>query len=125
MSQALAQAAVQLIVKAFPTVIAGKFVDTFVVIDSGSGELVGKKSHKTEAEALVELGGLKYFAEGLSFARATAAEGSTDKGLIAKANVVAAYLLFKEVGVPVQDEPETVAPAETEEPVAEEESFEG
>ncbi|AWD90695.1 hypothetical protein [Pseudomonas phage Achelous] len=118
----MSQAQVSLIVKAFPTVIAGKFVDTFVVIDETSGELVGKKSHKTEAEALVELGGLKYFAEGLSFARATAAEGSTDKGLIAKANVVAAYLLFKEVGAPAA---EVAEEAEAEAPVAEEESFEG
>lgn len=119
----MSQAQVSLIVKAFPTVIAGKFVDTFVVIDETSGELVGKKSHKTEAEALTELGGLKYFAEGLSFARATAGEGATDKGLIAKANVVAAYLLFKEVGVqPAEEQAES---AEAEAPVAEEESFEG
>uniref|UniRef100_A0AAU6W0T4 Uncharacterized protein n=1 Tax=Pseudomonas phage Ulina01 TaxID=3138549 RepID=A0AAU6W0T4_9CAUD len=118
MSQAQA---VTLIVKTLATVVAGKFVDQFVVIDQASGELVGKKAHKTEAEANAELGGLKYFAEGLSFARATAAEGSTDKGLIAKANVVAAYLMFKEVGVPAADE----APVEeAEAPASEEETFE-
>lgn len=114
---------VNLIVKALATVVAGKFVDQFVVIDEQSGELVGKKAHKTEAEAQAELGTLKFFAEGLSFARATAAEGSTDKGLIAKANVVAAYLLYKEVGVPAKEE--AAAESEAEAPAAEEESFEG
>lgn len=113
---------VNLIVKTIAVVIAGKFVDQFVVIDETSGELVGKKAHKTEAEAQAELGGLKYFAEGLSFARATAPEGSTDKGLIAKANVVAAYLLFKEVGVPAAAE--QAEGEEAEAPAAEEETFE-
>ncbi|QBJ01036.1 hypothetical protein [Aeromonas phage HJG] len=88
----------KLIVKTFPQIIAGKFVDTFAVVDETTGELIGKKAHKTEQEAQVELGSLKYFAEGLSFARATADEGASDKGLIAKANVVAAYLMFKENG---------------------------
>lgn len=112
---------VNLIVKTIAVVIAGKFVDQFVVIDETSGELVGKKAHKTHDEAQAELGGLKYFAEGLSFARATAPEGSTDKGLIAKANVVAAYLLFKEVGVPAAEQAEG---EEAEAPAAEEETFE-
>lgn len=119
---------VSLIVKAFPQVVAGKFVDTFVVIDETSGELVGKKAHKTEAEATVELGSLKFFAEGLSFARSTAPAGATDKGLIGKANVVAAYLLYKEQVEAGTFTNEEVAEAEADaaaEPVAEEESFEG
>ncbi|AWD90650.1 hypothetical protein [Pseudomonas phage Nerthus] len=115
---------VNLIVKALATVVAGKFVDQFVVIDETSGELVGKKAHKTEAEATAELGSLKFFAEGLSFARATAGEGATDKGLIAKANVVAAYLLYKEVGVQPAAEQEAGEAGEAEAPAAEEETFE-
>ncbi|ATW58177.1 hypothetical protein HOS47_gp18 [Pseudomonas phage uligo] len=120
---------VSLIVKAFPQVVAGKFVDTFVVIDQTSGELIGKKAHKTEAEAQVELGNLKFFAEGLNFARAVAPAGSTEKGLIGKANVVAAYLLYKEqveAGTFTAEEvSEAEAEVEAEAPVAEEEAFEG
>ncbi|AWD90604.1 hypothetical protein [Pseudomonas phage Njord] len=115
----------KLIVKAIAVVIAGKFVDQFVVVDETSGELVGKKAHKTEAEASAELGGLKFFAIGYGFAKATAGEGATDKGLIAKANVVAAYLLYAEqveAGTFAAAEPEAPV-AEEAEPVNEEESF--
>ena len=84
-----------LVIKTLSTVVAGKFVDQFVVID-GEGNLIGKKAHRTQEEAQAELGSLKYYAEGLAFARATAPEGTADKALVGKANVVAAYLMWKE-----------------------------
>lgn len=92
------------------TVVAGKFVTSYAVVDQ-AGELVGAKSHKTEAEAQAELGSLKYYTTGLEFARATAPEGVSDKALVSKANVVAAFLLYQEK----LEAGETEAPAETEE----------
>lgn len=82
-------------IAALQSVVAGKFVTNFAVVDE-QGNLVGAKAHKTEAEAKVELGSLKYYAEGLAFARSTAKEGTTDKALVGKANIVAAYLIYKE-----------------------------
>lgn len=84
-----------LTIKSLQTVVAGKFVDQFVVVDE-SGNLIGSKAHKTHAEAEVELGGLKYYAQGLEFARATAKEGVTEKALVGKANIVAAFLMYQE-----------------------------
>lgn len=95
-----------LVIKTLSTVVAGKFVDQFVVVD-GEGNLIGKKAHRTQEEAQTEMGSLKYYAEGLAFARATAPEGTADKALVGKANVVAAYLMWKEapaVEAPVAEE---------------------
>ena len=80
---------------AMQSVVAGKFVTAYAVVDT-SGNLIGAKAHKTEAEAEVELGSLKYYATGLDFARATAKEGTTDKALVGKANIVAQYLMYQE-----------------------------
>lgn len=106
------------------TVVAGKFVSSYAVVD-GEGNLVGSKAHKTEAEAQVELGSLKYYAKGLEFARATAKEGATDKSLVGKANTVAAFLMYEEQQAnPATAEEATEAPAEEpapEEPAEEEE----
>jgi len=77
------------------TVVAGKFKDQFIVVDA-DGNLIGKKAHGTKADAEAELGTLKYFAEGLSFAKATSPADATAQGLNTKANVVAAYLLYKD-----------------------------
>lgn len=85
----------KLFIKTLESFAAGAFRETFVVID-GEGNPVGKKAHLTKAEAEDELGGLKYFAEAIDFARATAPAGATDKSLVGKANVVAAYLIYKE-----------------------------
>lgn len=82
-------------IRVLPTVVAGKFKDTFAVVDE-SGNLVGSKSHSTREAAEVELGSLKYYAEGLAYARATAPEGASEKGLVGKANIIAAYLMYKE-----------------------------
>ncbi|WLJ89337.1 hypothetical protein [Vibrio phage vB_ValA_R15Z] len=115
----------KLVIKSLQTVVAGKFVDQFVVVDE-AGNLVGSKAHKTEAEAQAELGGLKYYAEGLTFARATAAEGATEKSMVAKANVVAAYLMYKEQAEAAEEAPVAEEAVEAEAPVeevAEDEEF--
>lgn len=107
------------------TVVAGKFKSSFAVVDQ-SGELIGSKAHATEAEAQLELGSLKYFAKGMEFARATAKEGTVDKALVGKANVVAAYLMYQEqLDAPAVEEDSTaeeVVEAEAE-VVAESEEF--
>lgn len=95
-----------------PNVVAGKFVTYYAVVDQ-SGELVGAKSHKTEAEAEVELGSLKFYAKGLEFARAVAPEGASDKSLVGKANIVASFLLYQEKQEAV-DVSEVEASTETE-----------
>lgn len=96
------------------TVVAGKFKESFAVVDQ-AGELIGSKAHPTKEEAEVELGTLKYFATGMEFARATAKEGTQDKALVGKANVVAAFLMYQE-----RPEPAPVEVTEvTEEPVTE------
>lgn len=84
-----------LTIKTISSFAAGAFRDQFVVIDS-EGNPVGKKAHMDIEAAQEELGGLKYFAEALAFARATAPAGATDKSLVGKANVVASYLIYKE-----------------------------
>lgn len=91
----MSQSNVVLSILALTSVVAGKFVTNYAVVDQ-EGNLIGAKAHKTEAEAEVELGTLKYYAEGMDFARATAKEGTPDKTLVGKANVIAAYLMFKE-----------------------------
>ena len=97
---------------ALTTVVAGKFKTSFAVVDQ-EGNLVGTKAHATEAEAQAELGSLKFYTEGLAFARATAKEGTADKSLVGKANLVAAYLMYKEqLENPVADTPSEEAPAE-------------
>lgn len=92
---ALQTQAIVLSIISLTTVVAGKFVESFAVVDADNN-LVGSKSHKTKEEATVELGSLKFYAEGLTFARATAKEGTTDKALVGKANIIAAYLMYKE-----------------------------
>lgn len=87
--------AIVLSILSLTTVVAGKFVESFAVVDADNN-LVGAKSHKTKEDATVELGSLKFYAEGLTFARATAKEGTTDKALVGKANIIAAYLMYKE-----------------------------
>ncbi len=87
--------AIVLSVLALQTVVAGKFVKSYAVVDA-EGNLVGTKAHRTEAEAQEELGSMKFYTTGLEFARATAKEGATDKSLVGKANIVAAYLAYKE-----------------------------
>lgn len=105
---------ISLSIRALETVVAGKFVSQYVVVDQ-EGNLVGSRAHKTEAEAKIEMGTLKYYAAGLEFARATAPEGATDKALVGKANIVAAYLMYKEaLENPVAVETETSVEAETE-----------
>lgn len=99
----------QLVIKEIQTVVAGAFVSQFVVVDQ-SGNLLGKKAHKTEAEAQAELGTLKYYAQGLAFAKATAPEGTADKALVGKANIVAAYLLWVEDSAAAESTEETEAP---------------
>lgn len=113
-----------LTIKQMETVVSGKFVSQFAVVDE-SGNLVGSKAHKTREEAEAEMGGLKYYAEGLAFARATAPEGATEKGLVGKANIVAAYLMYQEqqaAGETVQEAVEETAEAEQTE-LSEEEEF--
>lgn len=98
------------------TVVAGKFKTSYAVVDQ-AGELIGSKAHATQAEAELELGSLKYFAEGMTFARATAKEGTPDKTLVGKANVVASFLMYQEqLANPVAEAPaeEVEAPVETE-----------
>ncbi|QDF45969.1 hypothetical protein vBVpaPMGD2_30 [Vibrio phage vB_VpaP_MGD2] len=115
----------KLVIKSLQTVVAGKFVDQFVVVDE-AGNLVGSKAHKTEAEAQAELGGLKYYAEGLEFARATAPDTATEKSMVAKANVVAAYLMYKEQAEAAEEAPVAEEAVEAEAPVeevAEDEEF--
>lgn len=85
----------QLTIKTISSFAAGAFRDQYVVIDS-EGNPVGKKAHNDVESAQAELGDLKYFAEALAFARATAPAGATDKSLVGKANVVASYLIYKE-----------------------------
>lgn len=97
--------AIVLSILTMTTVVAGKFKESFAVVD-GDNNLVGSKAHATEAEATIELGSLKFYAEGLSFARATAKDGANDKSLVGKANVVASYLMYLE-----QKETEAAAPA--------------
>ena len=104
--------AIVLSIAALQSVVAGKFVTNYAVVD-GEGNLVGAKAHKTEAEAQVELGSLKYYATGLEFARATAKEGTTDKALVGKANIVAAFLIYKETPVATEEVAEE-APAQEE-----------
>lgn len=99
-----------LIIKEIQTVVSGAFVSQFVVVDQ-AGNLLGKKAHKTAAEAQVEMGGLKYYAQGLEFAKSTAPEGTADKALVGKANIVAAYLLWvEESAVAAESTEETEAP---------------
>ncbi|CAM0030156.1 hypothetical protein VPHD530_0035 [Vibrio phage D530] len=109
--------AIVLSILTMQTVVAGKFKSSYAVVD-GEGNLVGSKAHATEAEAQLELGSLKYYTTGLEFARATAKEGATDKSLVGKANVIAAFLMYQEQ----KDAPVAEAPAEeaVEAPVAEE-----
>lgn len=92
------------------TVVGGKFVSQYFVTDL-EGNLVGAKAYKSEAEAEVELGTLKYFAEGLAFAKATSPADAKAQGLNTKANTVAAYLLYKD---------QQAAGVETEVPASEE-----
>lgn len=112
----------KLIVKELTTVVAGKFVSQFCIVDE-AGNLVGSKAHKTADEAELELGTLKYYAEGLAFARATAPEGATEKGLVGKANIVAAYLMYKEASEAPVTEVTEEAPAEVESEVPADEEF--
>lgn len=93
----------KLIIQTLPQVVAGKLVDQFVVMDE-SGNLIGKKAHKSRSDAEQELGGLKFYAKGLEFARATAPEGAQEKSLVGKANVVAAFLLWQEMGSQTAEE---------------------
>ena len=104
---------------ALTTVVAGKFKTSYAVVDQ-ENNLVGTKAHATEAEAQAELGSLKFYTEGLAFARATAKEGTADKSLVGKANLVAAYLMYKEqLENPVVDTP--AAPLGAEDTPAQEE----
>jgi len=82
-------------IKQSQTVVAKKFVPQFFVVDN-EGNLVGSKAHPTEAEAVAEMGTLKYFAEGLEFAKATSGPDAKPQGLNSKANTVAAYLMYKD-----------------------------
>ena len=101
--------AIVLSITTLTTVVAGKFKTSYAVVDQ-DGNLVGTKAHATEVEAQAELGSLKFYTEGLAFARATAKEGTADKSLVGKANLVAAYLMYKEQQEnPVADEPEQEA----------------
>ncbi|ARB11241.1 hypothetical protein [Marinomonas phage CPP1m] len=86
---------VTLSIRTLENFVGGKFVESFLVVDS-EGSAIGKKAHTTREGAEVELGSLKYYAEGLAFARATAPEGATEKGLVGKANIVASYLMYVE-----------------------------
>lgn len=106
---------ITLSIRALQTVVAGKFVDSFAVVDQ-SGELVGSKAHRTHEDAEAELGTLKFYATGLSFARAVAPEGASDKSLVGKANIVAAFLLYQEKA----EQPEVVETEAAAEEVAEE-----
>lgn len=111
----------KLIIQTLPQVVASKLVDQFVVMDE-TGNLIGKKAHKSREDAEQELGGLKFYAKGLEFARATAPEGAQEKSLVGKANVVAAFLLWQEQASEVAEAPaeeetteETVETVETSE----------
>ncbi|AUG87680.1 hypothetical protein [Vibrio phage VEN] len=112
-----------LVIKTLPQVVAGKLIDQFVVMDE-AGNLIGKKAHRKIEDAQQELGSLKFYAEGLAFARATAPEGAQEKSLVGKANVIAAYLLWKETPE-TEEVAEEVAEEVTEEAPAQEveESF--
>lgn len=104
------------------TIVKGKFVAQFFVVDQ-DGNLVGAKAHATEEAASAELGSLKYFAQGMDFAKAVSKPDAKPQALASKANVVAAYLLYLEVGAPkVEVEAEaTTETAATETASAEEE----
>lgn len=77
------------------TIVAGKFVSQFAVVDQ-DGALVGAKAHKTEAEAQAELASLKFYTVGLEYARATAKEGMSNQAIVGKANAVASFLMYQE-----------------------------
>lgn len=84
-------------------IVAGKMVkEEFFFVADADGNLVGRKAHTTEAEAQQELAGLGGFAEGLEFAKAQFPDLG-DKGHVAKANVIAEFLSWKEAGKPVKE----------------------
>ncbi|QGH45106.1 hypothetical protein [Ralstonia phage Reminis] len=92
---------------------AGSLVkEEFFYVADEAGNLVGRKSHSTEAEAQAELTGLAGYAEGLEFARAQFPELG-DKAHVGKANVVAEFLAWKEAGKPVK-EPKSADVADSE-----------
>ena len=108
-----------------PQFVGGKFVNTYLVVDENNNP-VGSKAHKEITDAETEMGNLKYYATGLEFARATASEGATEKGRCAKANVVAAYLMYveqQENGGAEAAELEAAVEAAVEAPEGEDESF--
>ena len=101
--------AIVLSIMTLNTVVAGKFKESFAVVDQ-EGELIGSKAHGSRQEAELELGTLKFFAEGMTFARSVAKEGTPDKTLVGKANVVASYLMYLEQeNAPVVEVPDTSA----------------
>lgn len=109
-------------IKTLPQVVAGKFVDTFAVVDA-EGNLIGSKAHRSIEEAEAELGGLKYYAQGLEFAKATAPEGAHEKSLVGKANVVASYLLWVEKSESGEAEEATETAEASTEAATQEEEF--
>lgn len=113
---------ITLSIKTLPQVVAGKFVDTFAVVDQ-DGNLVGSKAHRDPESAEAELGSLKYFSKGLEFARATAPEGTAEKALVGKANTVAAYLIWLEKDGEPEVSEETPEDTVAEEAASEEEDF--
>jgi len=107
----------------------GKLVEdkAFIVVDE-DGNLIGRKQHAVEADAVTEMGELKYYAQGLAFSKATNPE-LAEKAHVGKAKVVAAFLQWTADGSkPAEVKAETVAEtadaAVSTEAVAEEEEDE-
>lgn len=94
-------------------ITAGSLVkEEFFYVADEAGNLVGRKSHSSEAEAQAELAGLAGYAEGLEFARAQFPELG-DKAHVGKANVIAEFLSWKDAGKPVKEPKATAEQAST------------
>lgn len=84
-------------------IVAGALVkEEFFYVADEAGNLVGRKSHSSEAEAQAELSGLAGYARGLEFARAQFPELG-DKAHVGKANVIAEFLAWEDADKPVKE----------------------
>lgn len=84
-------------------IVAGALVkEAFFYVADEAGNLVGRKSHSSEAEAEAEKATLAGYAEGLEFARAQFPELG-DKAHVGKANVIAEFLAWVQADKPVKE----------------------
>lgn len=94
------------------TALVAGALTTQYVVTAEDGSLIGKKAHKSEADAQAEVASLAGYGEGLAYA---AANGITGKNAVGKANLIAEYLAWVELGRPVK----AAEPAAPEAPAAE------